>query len=118
MVADDWMQQHTIQRILKDFPLEREGFGEMIEPMRDSKDIDAVSDGSRLDDGRASAGWLIWAMSDNLDEEGQVTKRRKILIGSTMMVDGRLDANTAFRVEALGCFIIPIIVCLANEFIH
>ena len=35
-----------------------------------------------------------------------------------MRVDGRLDANTVFRVEALGCLIIPIIICLAKEFIH
>ena len=39
-------------------------------------------------------------------------------MGSTMGVGGRLDANTAFRAEALGCLIIPIIICLANEFIH
>ena len=35
-----------------------------------------------------------------------------------MYVDGRLDANTAFRAESLGCLIILIIVCLAKEFIH
>ena len=39
-------------------------------------------------------------------------------MGSTMLVDGRLDANTAFRVEALGCLVVPINVCLANEFIN
>ena len=41
-----------------------------------------------------------------------------IMLGSTMRVDGRLDANTAFRAEALGCLIIPIIICLAKEFIQ
>ena len=35
-----------------------------------------------------------------------------------MRVDGRLDANTAFRAEALGCLMIPIIICLAKEFIQ
>ena len=35
-----------------------------------------------------------------------------------MRVDGSLDANTAFRAEALGCLIIPIIICLAKEFIQ
>ena len=118
VVADDQMQQHTFLRILKDFPPEREGFDEMIQRMREDKDIDAASDSSRLDNGRASVGWLIWAMSDDLDEDGQLTKRRKILMGSTMHVDGRLDANTAFRAEALGCLIIPIIICLTHEFIH
>ena len=83
-----------------------------------TKDINATSDGSRLDDDRASVGWLIWTMSDDLDEDGQLTKQRKTLMGGTMLVDGRLDMNTAFRVEALGCLIISIIVCLANEFIH
>ena len=76
VVADDQMQQHTFQQILTDFPPEREGFDEMIQRMREGKDIDAVSDGSQLDDDRSSAGWLIWAMSDNLDEDGQPTKRK------------------------------------------
>ena len=86
--------------------------------MQEGKDIDAASDGSQLDDGRASAGWIIWVMSNHVDEDEQLTKRQNILMGCTMRVDGRLDANTAFRAEALGCLIIPIIVCLANEFIH
>ena len=86
--------------------------------MREGKDIDAASDGSWLDDGRASAGWIMWAISNDVDKDKQLTKRRKILMDSTMRVDGRLDANTAFRAEALGYLIIPIMVCLANEFIH
>ena len=117
-IVDDQMQQHTFQRILTDFPLEREGFDELIQRLREGKDIDAASDGSRLDDGRASAGWIIWAMNDDVDEEGQLTKRRNILMGSTIRVDGRLDANTVFRAEALSFLSIPIIVCLAKEFIH
>ena len=85
-----------------DSPPEKEGFDKMIQRMRDGKDIDAASDGSRHDDGRASAGWLIWAMSDDLNKDGQVAQRRKILMGSTMLVDGQLDANTAFRAESPG----------------
>ena len=57
-------------------------------------------------------------MCDDVDKDGQPTKRRKILMGSTMRVDGRLDANTAFRADALGHLIIPIVVCLAKEFVH
>ena len=53
---------------------EREGFDEIIERMREGKDIDAASNGSRLDDDRASAGWIIWAMSNDIDEDGQLTK--------------------------------------------
>ena len=51
-------------------------------------------------------------------DAGQLTRRPKIIFGSSMCVDGRLDANTAFRAEALGCLIIPIIICLAKEFIQ
>ena len=112
------MQQHAFQRLLTEFPPERERFDLLIERMRERKDIDAASDGSWLDDGRASAGWLLWMMSDEIDDEGQLTRQPKILIGSTMCVDGRLYANTAFRAEALGCLIIPIIICLAKEFIQ
>ena len=102
-----------------EFPTrEREGFNELIQRLREGKDIDAESDGSRLEDGRASVGWIMWAMRDDVNEEGRLTKRRKILMGSTIQVDGRVDANTAFRAEALGCLIIPIIICLANEFVH
>ena len=118
VVADDQMQQHTFQWILKDFQPEREGFDKMIQWMREGKDIDAASDGSRLNNGRAPVGWIMWAICGNLDEDRQLTKRPKILVGGTMRVGGRLDANTAFRAEALGCLIIPIIVCLVNEFIH
>ena len=118
VVADDQMQQHTFQRLLMDFPPEQEGFDLPIEQMRDSKDMYAASYGSRLADGRASAGWLMWMMSDEIDDDWQLTRRQTLLMGSIICVDGRLDANTAFRVEALGCLIIPIIVCLAKESIH
>ena len=118
VVVDDQMQQRAFQQILTDFPPEREGFDEMMQRLREGKDIDAVSDGSRLDDGKASVGWIIWAMSDDIDKDGHLTKQRKILMRSTIQVGRRLDANTAFRAEALGCLIIPIIVCLANEFVH
>ena len=80
--------------------------------MQEVEDLNTALDGSQLDDGRASVGWIVWAMSNDVSEEGQLTKRRNILMGSTIRVDRRLDANTAFRAEALGCLIIPIIVCL------
>ena len=118
VVANTKMQHHAFQRILADFPPEREGFDLLIERLREGKDVNAATDGSHLDDGRASAGWLMWTMSNEINDEGQSTRRQMFLLGSTMCVDGRLDANTAFRVEALGCLIIPIIICLTNEFIH
>ena len=73
VVADGQMQQHTFQRILKNFLPEREGFDEMIDWMREGKDIDAKADGSLLDDGRASAGLIMWTMCDDADEDGQLT---------------------------------------------
>ena len=75
VVADDQIQQHTFQRILTDFPPEREGFDEMIQRMREGKDIDAVSDGSWLDDGRASVGWILWLVCVDIDKDGQLTKQ-------------------------------------------
>ena len=88
-----------------------------MEQIREGQAIEAASDGSRLDDGRASAGWLLWTMDKGNDDAGQPTRRPTIMLGSTMQVDGRLDANTAFRTEALGCLIIHISICLAKEFI-
>ena len=35
-----------------------------------------------------------------------------------MRVDGRSDENTAFRAEALGCLIIPIMIHMVKEFIQ
>ena len=51
VVADDQMQHHTFQRLLMDFPLESEGFDLLIERIREDRDINAASDGPRLDDG-------------------------------------------------------------------
>ena len=62
------MQQHAFQRLLTNFPLEREGFYLLIERLREEKDIDVASDGSWMDDGRASAGWLLWTMSEEIDD--------------------------------------------------
>ena len=75
VVVDDQMQQHTFQQILTDFPPEREGFYEMIQWPQEGKNIDAASEVSRLVDGRtSSAGWIIWAMSNDVDKDGQLTK--------------------------------------------
>ena len=65
VVADDQMQPRTFQRLLTDFPPEREGIDLLIERMREGKDINVASDGSRLVGSRASAGWLLWTMSNN-----------------------------------------------------
>ena len=86
--------------------------------IREGQTIEAASDGSQLDDGRASAGWLLWAMAEAINNEGQSIRCPTIMLGGTMRVDGRLDANTAFRAEALGCLIISIIFCVAKEFIQ
>ena len=53
-----------------------------------------------MDDDRASARWLMRTMNEEIDDAGQLTWRPKIMLGSTMRVDGRLDASTAFRAEA------------------
>ena len=53
VVADDQMQQHAFQRLLMNFPPESEGLDLLIEWAREGKDIDAASDGSWLDVGRA-----------------------------------------------------------------
>ena len=74
VVTDDQMQHHVFQQILKDFSPEREGFDLLIERMREGKYIDAASDGSWLDDGRASAWWLLWTMSDEINDEGQLSR--------------------------------------------
>ena len=57
-------------------------------------------------------------MEDAIDDEGQHTRQPIIMLGGTMRVDGRLDKNTAFRAETLVCLIIPLIICLAKEFIN
>ena len=58
VVADDQMQHHTFQRLLTDFLPESEGFDLLIERIQEGKDTNAAPDGSQLDDGRASVGWL------------------------------------------------------------
>ena len=72
VVVDDQMQPHPFQWILVDIPpeREREEFDELMQRLREGKYIDASADGLRVDNGRASAGWIIWVMSDDIDEEG------------------------------------------------
>ena len=65
VVADEQIQQHTFQQLLADFPPESEGFNLLIERIREGQSIEEASYGSRLDNGRASAGWLLWTISRN-----------------------------------------------------
>ena len=114
VVTDEQMQQRTFRRLLVNFPSENEGFDKHLARIREGLTTEAASDGTWLDDGRASAGWLLWTMAAKIDDEGQSTRRQTIMLGGTMRVDGRSDANTAFRAKPLGCLIIPIIICLAK----
>ena len=71
VVTDEPMHQPTFRRLLLDFPPESEGFDILIARIRAGQNIDAASDGSRLDDGRASAGWLLWTMKKDNQRDDQ-----------------------------------------------
>ena len=81
VVADEQIQQRNFQKLLADFPPESEGFDLLIERIREGQSIEAASDGSRMNDGRASAGWLLWTMDDEIDDAGQRTRRPTIMLG-------------------------------------
>ena len=61
---------------------------------------------------------LLAFLSPSLVAPAISSKSFLLLLGGTMQVDGRSDENMAFRAEALGCLSIPLIVCLAKEFIN
>ena len=62
----------------------------------------AASEGSYLEDGRASAGWALYEPSEECDSEGRIVPSVKILFGS-------LDSNSAYRAEAVSIFTVTIV---------
>ena len=100
VVADEQMQQRTFRQLLVDFPSESEGFDTLLARIREGQTTKAASDGSWLDNGKASAGWLLWTMPRKIDGEGQSTRRPTIMLGGTMRVDGKSDANLGKRIHS------------------
>ena len=48
--------------------------------------------------------WAFYEPSKEYDSDGRVVPSVKILFGGTILVDHRLDSNSAYRVEAVGIF--------------
>ena len=78
-----------------------ENLNKLVQRIRDNNTITAVTDGSYLDDKRASVGWGFYApISD--DNDGRVVPGATILFGSTILVDGHFDLNSLYQAEAVG----------------
>ena len=48
--------------------------------------------------------WAFYEPSKEYDGDGRVVPCVKILFGGTILMDHRLDSNSAYRVEAVGIF--------------
>ena len=62
-----------------------------------------------MEDGRASAGWALYEPCEECGGQGRVVPCVKVLFRSTILVDGRLDSNSAYRAEAVGIFTVTIV---------
>ena len=76
--------------------------------IRGGHTILAASDGSYLDNRRASAGWAFYVPREEADIDGRPISGVKILFGGTILVDGHLDLNSAYQAEVVGVFTVTI----------
>ena len=98
-------------RLFHNFPLAHDGFHDLLRALEDSDEVHITTDGSKIDSGAASAGWLFWTQNyddDNLEDDDNIADdpvhvdRRCCLMAGTILVDGRLQSNTSYRAEAMG----------------
>ena len=76
----------TAATIVGDFPPLVEHFDELMQQIISGQTILAVSDGSYLEDGRASVGWALYELSEEYDSHGRLVPSVKLLFGSTTAV--------------------------------
>ena len=91
-----------------DFPPLVEHFDALVQQILSGHTILAASDGSYLEDGQASAGWVFYVPSAENDVGGRIVPRVKILFGGTILVDDHLDSNSAYRAGAVSVFTVTI----------
>ena len=96
IIEDTHLQDQQLQRLWGDFPPLVEHFDELVQQIINGQTILAASDGSYLEDGRASAVWALYEPCEECDDQGRVVPSVKVLLGSTILVDGCLDLNSAY----------------------
>ena len=118
IIEDVHLQRQQLQRLWGYFPSMVEHFDELVQQIISGQRILAVSDGSYLEDGQASVGWALYEPCEECDNQGRVVPSVKVLFGSTILVDGRLDSNNAYRMEAVGIFTVTIILHFLGLFLE
>ena len=86
IIEDAHFQDRQLQRLWGDFPPLVEHFDELMQQIISGQTILAVSDGSYLEDGRASVGWALYELSEEYDSHGRLVPSVKLLFGSTTAV--------------------------------
>ena len=84
-------------------------FDELVQHIQSRHTILAASDGSYLEDGRASVEWAFDEPSEEYDGDSRVVLCVKILLGDTIFAGGHLDSNSAYRAEAVSVFTVTIV---------
>ena len=84
-------------------------FDELVQHIQSRHTILAASDGSYLEDGRASVEWAFDEPSEEYDGDSRVVPCVKILLGDTIFAGGHLDSNSAYRAEAVSVFTVTIV---------
>ena len=99
----------------------------MLRALDNGDQINTTTDGSKIDSGEASAGWLFWmnessgneeddAASDDADVDDSMVGRVCLLCG-TILADGRYTDNTSFRAEAMGKLTVTILLQCLYDFL-
>ena len=98
----------------------------MLQALANGDQINTTTDGSKIDSGEASAGWLFWLNenSDNVEDDDASDDAdvdsmdgRTCLMCGTILADGRFADNTSFRAEAMGKLTITILLQCLYDFI-
>ena len=108
-------------RLFNDFPIAHGGFQCLLKALDTGEPVHTTTDGSKLDEGAASAGWFFWLINLNNDDHSDVEDDpvdvRVCLFAGTILVDGRLESNTSFRAEAMGKLTVSILLHCLYAFI-
>ena len=71
IIVDIHFQNQQLQQLWGDFPPLVEHFDELVQHIQSRHTILAAPDGSYLEDGRASAGWAFYELSEEYDDDGR-----------------------------------------------
>jgi len=113
--------QAVFRRLIRDFPVAHVGFHRLLTALADGVQINATTDGSKVEDDKALVRWIFWMCTSNnndcSEDDKDLVDQRTSLMCSTILLDGQLANNTSFRAEAMGKLTVTILLKCLYDFI-